>query len=106
MYFGPELERHAESLDVIYAVGVYQLAFDRHPQCGGILGLSRAYDMRPSSNVSLRFLPVFAEDCVNRHINSVASNKAQGSQLFIMVRWFVGPFLLWNKSDLMPRLLR
>ena len=62
--------------------------------------------MRPSSNVSLRFLPVFAEDCVNRHINSVASNKARGSQLFIMVRWFVGPFLLWNKSDLMPRLLR
>jgi hypothetical protein len=40
--FGPELERHGEALDIIYAVGVYQLAFD---SVGRLLGLSRAYDM-------------------------------------------------------------
>ena len=63
---------------------------------GGLLELTRAYSLRPTSGVCLYFF-YLAKDFVNRRVGfaSVVSNKAH------LNHWFVGPLLLWNKSDLM-----
>jgi hypothetical protein len=88
---GKPFEKQDKHRDIIYVVGVYQLAFGRHIQLGGLLGLTRAHSLRPTSEICLYFF-YLAKDFVNRR---VVSNKAH------LIHWFVGPLLLWNKSDLM-----